>query len=662
MTSPHPTTHATVGKGAHVGIVATEVHDSTVYQVLPGASPAEKYAVGLRYLEDGIPSRARELIEEARGHGLTDGNVQFHWVLAMLSKRSYRDLTSDERHQLAGLPAICAALPDDAWARALDALCELLGYLATPHSNPQPAIRALTELDRPQREQIQRHLDLVLTGGLRDSFWAETRRNAEATQLGNGRTDRVWAYFHPRPVRPRVRQPAPSETTSRDRARATIGTLVSTLAVLYLGRTIFLNAQVLPIVAYLSAAAAAVLAVRNGHEWRYRSARIAAKDRLYRSRPGRGSAVEEGFSRRVDHAFTHYFARYAPRDDTRQECLAATAGFQAVLRNEIAEIYRESRIPIGRVRWLIRHEAGSVVRQWKAGELFRYRTQYRVEPSIKLRCVGMTVVLVAAAGYTIASAVATSLVPHVAAAVIAIAATTTAGAGWSRIVSERRRIAEDQLDCDEVLASREAAYARWKHKLDSTRPSEAEMEQWLNADKIKLLDKALKHYRLAWRDILTHAFLQTPAKSCKRARVNGAPWRYSKYDIRLFLITHDGVRELSTEIDFENACLNGEERNNFRFDAVSSVHVATSSELSYSMELVLMNGEPQNIDITDHESSEAASDESPLALAKMSLEAAGFTNTLHILEGIAAEGKNWIKRDPYINAAPGGAITENRLR
>ena len=75
------------------------------------------------------------------------------------------------------------------------------------------------------------------------------------------------------------------------------------------------------------------------------------------------------------------------------------------------------------------------------------------------------------------------------------------------------------------------------------------------------------------------------------------------------------------------------------------------------MELVLMNGEPQNIDITDHETSEATSGESPLALAKMSLEAAGFTNTLHILEGIAAEGKNWIRRDPYINATAVGGLT-----
>ncbi|MFF4594167.1 hypothetical protein [Amycolatopsis sp. NPDC001319] len=658
MSSPHSTTHATVGAGSHVGIVATEVHNSSVYQLLPGASPAEKYDVGLRYLNDGIPNRARELIEEARGEGFTGGEVHFHWALAMLSKRSYRDLSTEERHQLAGLPTICAALPNDAWTRALRALCTLLDCLAAHDSDPQPAMDALAQLDPPQRGQILRHLDLVLIGGLRDSYWADIRGNAEATQLSKDRTKRVWAYFHPRPARPRARMPEPSTTTPRDRAKATLGTLAFFAALVYLGRTVVLDAHVLPILAYLAAAVTAVIAVRDGHEWRYRSARAAGKDRLYRPRSGSGGGLDEGFARSVDHAFTHYAARYAPRDGTRHECLSATSGFRAALRNEIVDIYRESRIPIGRIRWLIRYETGRVLRQWKAGELFEYRTRYRVAPTTKLRCIIATILFFTATGYVIAATTAASPILSSAATAVAAAGSFAAGAGWSRILAERRRLVEDREDYEDALSAREAAYTRWKHRLDSTRPAENEMEQWLNADKIKFLDKALKHYRVAWRDILTHAFLQTPATSCKRARVNGAPWRYSKYDIRLFLITRDGVREISTELDFENASFRGQKRNNFRFDAVSSVHVATTSELSYSMELVLMNGEPQNIDITDHESSEATSSESPLALAKMSLEAAGFTNTLHILEGIAAEGKNWIRRDPFINATTANDITE----
>jgi hypothetical protein len=662
MSHPSSTIHATVGEGSTVGILASEVHNSTVYQVLPGASPEQKYTVGVRYLADGIPNRARELIEDARSHGYDHGEVQFHWVLAMLSKRSYRDLTSDERQQLADFSTLCEALPHDAWTSAVTALCRLLDCLATHDADPKPAITALADLDAGQRGKILRHLDLVLTGGLRDSFWAGLRHNAEATQMSNDRAKRVWAYFHPQPARPRARHPAPSSVTVRDRVRAVIGSIACGLAVFYLGRTVVLDVQVLPILAYVTAAGAAVVAIRAGHEWRYRSTRIAAKDRLYRPRPGRGTTLEDGFARQVDHAFTHYANRYAPKDDTRRAYLTATSGFLAARRNELAEIYRESRIPVGRIRWLIRYETSNVIRQWRNEELFAYRPRYRVEPTTKLRCVLAVIVLLTAAAYTIATATTISVIPNTTAAIAGTAGAIAACAGWSRILSERRRLKEEQRDRAEVLASREAAYTRWKNKLDETRPYENEMEQWLNADKTLFVAKAMKHYKLAWRDILTHTFLQTPAATCKRARRNNAPWRYSRYDLRLFLITRDGVRELSTELDFENATFVGEARNNFRFDAVSSVQVTTSSELNYSLELVLMNGGPQNIDITDHETSEAASDENPIALAKMSLEAAGFTNTLHILEGIAAEGKNWITRDPYINAGTATTITDDDLR
>lgn len=120
------------------------------------------------------------------------------------------------------------------------------------------------------------------------------------------------------------------------------------------------------------------------------------------------------------------------------------------------------------------------------------------------------------------------------------------------------------------------------------------------------------------------------------------PWRYSKYDLRLFLITQDGVREVGTELDFRRGSRNGEERTNFRFDAVSSVQVTVNGESSYSLELTLMNGPTRSIRVIDASPDSA---ENPTALSELNLDAAGFTHTLHILEGIAAEGKNWISRD-----------------
>ncbi|QTR04629.1 hypothetical protein J7S33_07195, partial [Saccharothrix algeriensis] len=67
----------TAEAGATVGIQAETVHNSTVYQVLPDASPRQKFEVGVRYLEDGVPVRARELINDAIAHGYDNGEVRF---------------------------------------------------------------------------------------------------------------------------------------------------------------------------------------------------------------------------------------------------------------------------------------------------------------------------------------------------------------------------------------------------------------------------------------------------------------------------------------------------------------------------------------------------------------------------------------------------------
>jgi hypothetical protein len=70
-----------------------------------------------------------------------------------------------------------------------------------------------------------------------------------------------------------------------------------------------------------------------------------------------------------------------------------------------------------------------------------------------------------------------------------------------------------------------------------------EMETWLASDKVVMLDETLKQYGLAWHDVIAHAFLQMPDRPCKRQRGDGGQWSYSKYILRLFVITADGVRE-----------------------------------------------------------------------------------------------------------------------
>src|SRR5699024_1441874 len=111
---------------------------------------------------------------------------------------------------------------------------------------------------------------------------------------------------------------------------------------------------------------------------------------------------------------------------------------------------------------------------------------------------------------------------------------------WADCRGERRHLPEQKQEHQETLQARKAEYERWKSKLEGLRPSEEEMESWLDADKTLILDQALKHYRLAWHEVIAHAFLPRPNRPCKSAHVPRGPWRYSKYEIEVFLVTDEG--------------------------------------------------------------------------------------------------------------------------
>jgi len=655
-----PPNHSTntAEAGSTVGMQAGEIHNSTVYQVLPDAPPEAKYKVGVAYLQDGVPTRARELIDEARAHGYDSTEVRFHWVLAMLSKRSYRDLSPNERERLTSEMARSTDVPGEEWARSLTAVHDLLDYLANTDKGPERALAQLADLPARQREQITHHLDLILTGGLKDRLWAEILRHAEETRTSHNRQNRVWAYFEPFPIKPRTRQPTPATTTTHDCVRAGVATAAAALATGYLAKTVILTGHPLPMVAYLLALTVASLAIRSGFQWRYLSGRLAEHERRYAGRSGNTETTDKGFAASVTRQFEYYFNRYPPNDVDRADWTRTTSGVRSWLRNEVVDQYRESRVPAGRVKWLVRFLARDVRDKWLRGELFDYRAQYRVSSSTKIICKLSTLAFLGLASYAVSAALESELLATMAASFVMLIGASYALRGWSDITGERRRAAEDLLEHERVKKARQDEFQRWQNKLNETRPSETEMETWLTADKTIVVAQALRHYRLAWRDVLTHALLQTPGKDSKYARVPRGPRRYAKYDVRLFLITLDGVRELGTSIDFEHMTLTDIERNNFRFDAVSSVYVATPTDLSCELELTLMNGGPRSIHVTDPAGDQTTPDENPNAIARMNLDITGFTHTLHILEGIAAEGKRWIERDPYLTKPIKGLADE----
>jgi hypothetical protein len=645
------TTFNYAAPGATIGIQAHEVRDSTIYQVFANDPAEKKYRVGLQYLEDGVPLKARELISAAIADGLRTAEVRFHWVLAMLSKRSYRDLSRAERGALNQIDQDLTGYAEGEYKTALEAIRELLCHLNGSDGDPEIAEKRILMLPAHLRSKVDRHLSEVLSGATKDKLWARRKEQALADQCARGRTGRVWAYFHPEPIRPRRRPVLPPQVLPSDWLRGAGSTLLFAIAFGYLGSLALKGGSLISISMVPVAVTAGYFGLRDAFVWSYRTARIRAEDhRLYTypaSKPPRG----DGFAAEVTRSFERYFFKYCPAGVDSEFWIDRTASIRAYLRDEICEIYREQRVRIGRVNWLIGYLAQEVRRREQDRSLYAYRAELRVDELTKIRCLLALAVMLAAIVPVIAAATQASPLLAWLAFIVAAISSPFCALKWRYILSEQLRKRDDDEEAEERYADRTAAYRRWKQRLDQTRPTETEMETWLDCDKTMLADMALRHYRMSWRDVIAHAVFQGPAEDRKRHRDARGPWRYSHYDLRLFLITKDGVREVASELDFQRAAFNDQERNNFRFDAVSSVNVAESGGGGRTLKLTLTNGPTRDICVTEPEPTEHDQEEAD-DLLNLNLSAAGFTHALRILEGIAAEGKSWIDRDDTTSDPP----------
>lgn len=650
-------THNTATYDSNVGIQAETVHNSNVYFVHPDASPREKYRVGVRYLEDGVPSRARDMISDAIAHGYDNAEVRFHWALAMLSGRAYRDLSTGELQRLRHAYGLVRNYAEGEWKDALRVVFELLAVLSTADSETGRVLERLRALPPRRRDVILHHLDLVLTAGLKDSLWAENREQAERDRLGNDRVQRVWAYFEPDPIGPRALAPRPS--TAADARAALPGRAgLFTLATAFLG-VLALAANPVAAVVELAIALTAGLTVAHysRRRWYQEQQLKATEDRESQmAQTGDSASGGDGFTNRVRHSFDHYFSIRVPHGFAPHEWLSHTDHVRGELVTEIAFLYRESRIGVARVNWLIRHLAEDTRDRHNNGTLLDPRHQSQMPAVARmLYAIGRLAFVLSAMGL-VGTAAADAGAPLALLTVLALAGAVWSGrmaaSSWLEAWSEDQRLAKENQEYQERLIARQVAYRNWKSFLDAARPSELEMETWLTCDKTLFVHEALRHYQLTWRDLITHTILMTPARPYKRGRVKGGPWRYSRYNFRLFLITQDGVREISTEFDFTDGKRGNGQRSNYRFDALSSVQVTERAQAGYDLELVLTNGPARNIRVKDADSHQLAPDENAQEIDEINLNAAGFIHTFRLLEGIAADGKGWIERNNPANLPP----------
>lgn len=641
------TTTNTASFGATVGIQANNVHDVTIYQISPHATAADKYRVGYRYLQDGVPNRAKDLIGTALAEGYDNPEARFHWILSMFSGRSYRDLNKAERHSLQLFASQYHDYPHDEYTSALTALTEMLRHLKSGDTAPVIAEEGIPKLRPDLRALIDRHLGLVLSGATRDKLWQDTREKAQAEQYSRGRNSRLWAYFHPKPIPARAKKPHYPAVGEFDHIRAGAATVLFALAALYLGWLIVTAVSVAAMPSYVASVTAGYYGLRLAFRWRHSSRRFRQEEAAYQT--GRIAPKGNGFAKSVYNSFERYFAKYRPAETEIGDWLRITEAARGRLRSEISEIYRQQETTVGRLNWLIGYLARDVNQRWQDRTLYDYQQRHYVPIRTQVGCVLLLAVMFVTAATVVVTAIFAAPAPGALAAVTALLSGRYAAFRWEHIQSEKRRYQEQCVDHQEELGRREAEYKRWRAKLEATRPSEADMETWLWCDKILFIDNALRHYRLSWSGIISHTLVQGPAGGeRKRARAKGGPWRFSHYHFTLFVITEDGVREVSSKLNFLKGSFGKQDRENYRFDAVSSVRVAEWTDSRRTLYLTLSNGPRRKLNITDGDVPTSATDMSELDLLDINLSHSGYAHALHILEGIAAEGKAWFDHDPLL--------------
>ncbi|WP_433212960.1 hypothetical protein [Microtetraspora malaysiensis] len=104
------------------------------------------------------------------------------------------------------------------------------------------------------------------------------------------------------------------------------------------------------------------------------------------------------------------------------------------------------------------------------------------------------------------------------------------------------------------------------------------------------------------------------------------------------------MRQLTVILDFERDTFHFHQRANYRFEAIAAVRVRQADNDERTFELALVNGQEIRVRVSP-EAEEIQQGENPGAVSDVMLDAAGLHHTLHVLEGIAAEGKEWILQE-----------------
>ncbi len=636
------------GGGSEINTLTQSITIARVdnYNAAGGEPPAEKFEQGKKFLDAGIPGEARRLIQEAIVGGQQSAQTQFFLFLALMSGRSFEDLSDEEVRSLNLSNALERVANEDDWSAGFQAICRLVEKAGGDDSDQE--LRATDELDRatePVQRLIYRHLDQHLAGTDNEQKWRSQQTDAARGQLAGARLHRAWMFFEADPAAPRVAGPSPASTNGSAWLQLIGGATLLTFAWLKIGSLVLRDGQVLGILGYLLVPVGGCLLAFHGLEWRSRVEQLRRKINEYETGASASHPPPaDGFAANVDKRFDYYFNKHLPRGLPLAVWRKQAAAVQKSIRDEMVHAYRETKTTGPEVNWLIRYRVKDISRRWTDGSLRGYRSALQVPTSTKVgTATGLVISMIGALRSLSVAGQVSALAATGLMFLAAIGGGLTA-AGWLRIMVDRRIFTAETAERDRLRQDCEIEYRRWRKRLSDT-PGDSEMVTWLRHDRMILLQRAMRHYKLNPNDVTACAFIEAPGGGQKKARVPGGPWRYSTYKIVVFIVTPDGVRQFQSNLRFETAQFSREDRFNYRFDAVSSVSVSDRRSDQRVLELTLVDGKSREICLSEPPDDASTDPAEDSTINNLTLESSGLARALHILEGIAADGKEWISRE-----------------
>jgi hypothetical protein len=689
---PSGATYTNSAEESTVSMQVGVMHGDAYFYQMTHDTPEEKFRVGRNYLNGNAQQQAERLIRDAFMSGDQTAQVGYYWSLAILSGRSFDHLGNADFDSLTHAFSRVEGTGESEWRHALAVVSHLMHCLIEQDSRGEadPAefhkvMSEFEELPQQRREEIHRHLEMILDGGLQDQIDATYAEDVRTQRMSDNRRGRAWKFFEPDPTPPLRRPARPAQIPEVAWLAAALGGLVAAVMVVLLLRLV-LQSGVLPLAVTLAFGAGGslvALRVRWNELYAYKQRQAwRAQRRDVPDDPRSKNRRNPPFSAQVKEFIESEFRHFRPLfDDLADRWDKATQAPKNALYRELVETYQGNG-KLDDIKWLVRWYARDAAKRWRSRTLTESAPDRHLSRIERLQLGAGIVAAVGGIGTGVVAAISANVSQAILVIVSCGIAFCLLLPGLTSIHLERRRFSDECAAYERRHEEQLAAYDVVRMML-ADRPNDTEMARWLDHDKAHVRMLAMRHYRLSNRGVFAHAVLSEGWSARRRARVLHGPPRYSNYLIRVYLLTESGVRQFAVKLDFQTGLISNEERFTFRYEAIASAAVAEigarfdlrrprrsdraddgqttsppdhdrgpggpdeSVVLQRVFELALVNSQAFRVRVEnfDHGLLDKNRRENLRHLLEMALDSSGITGALHILETVAAEGKDWIPKE-----------------